>query len=135
MRSRLLVASLVLAVASTLVALPAQGKPPAPSPATATVTLTPGGGCLVTVTYAWSGFKGRGLAALYGVRWAGPGGTVFGINVQEYPIGSSGSASHQFDLSGHGTHVFYAGGELLDAKGRRLDDSSVRSTNDTTLSC
>jgi hypothetical protein len=122
-------------LAPTLLALPAEGKPPPPATTTASVTFTHDGGCLVTVTYTWSGFKGRELFALYGVRWAGPGGTVFGINVQAYPVAGSGSASHQFDLGGHGTHVFYGGGQLLDAKGRTLGGSSARSSNEVSLSC
>jgi hypothetical protein len=84
MRQRRLVALAVLVLASTWMVVPAGGQPPPPS-GTASVTLTQDGGCTVTVAYTWTGFKGRDLVAQYGVRWAGPGGTVFGIHAQAYP--------------------------------------------------
>jgi hypothetical protein len=135
MRHRLLVASLVLLLTLTA-ALPAGGKPPPPPSGTATATITHNGGCSVTVTYSWSGFSGRNLVAQFGVRWPGEWGIVFGINTQRYPVTGSGSATNTFDLTGHGEHAFYGGGQLLTTKGKTVGGSAARSsTPDLSLSC
>jgi hypothetical protein len=134
MRHRCLVALVTLVLASTWMVVPAGGQPPPPS-GTASVTFTQDGGCTVTVTYTWSGFKGRDLVAHYGVRWAGPGGTVFGIHVQAYPVTGSGTASHTFDLTGHGQHTYYGGGQLLTTKGKTVVGSEARSATDASLDC
>ena len=132
MRHRLLVLSLFCLVLG-LLALPAQGQPPPGG--TATVTFTDHGDCTVTITYTWSGFKGRNLTALYGVRWPGPGGTTFGISAQAFPLTGTGSASHTFDLTGHGAHDYSAGGQLLDTKGRELSGSEAVSPIGASLDC
>jgi hypothetical protein len=132
MRLRLLVASLALLLALAA-AVPAGGK--APPSGTATAAITHNGGCSVTVTYEWSGFSGRNLVAQFGVRWPGEWGIVFGINVQEYPVTGSGSASHTFDLAGHGAHTYYGGGELLTTRGKTIAGSAVRSSTDVSLDC
>ncbi len=134
MRHRPLVALVVVLLASTAMAMPAGGQPQ-PATGTASVTLTHDGGCTVTVTYTWSGFKGRDLIAQYGVRWPGPGGTVFGIHVQAYPVTGSGTASHTFDLTGHGEHAYDGGGQLLTTKGKTVDGSAARSPTDASLDC
>jgi hypothetical protein len=134
-RHRLLVASLLLFLVLATMALPAGGQPPPSGTGTATATFTHIGGCSVTVTYTWSGFKGQGLVAQLGVRWPGTWGTVFGINTQRYPATGSGSASQTFDLTGHGAHTYYGGGQLLTTKGKTVSGSDVRSPTDATLSC
>lgn len=132
MRHRLLVASLFLLLALTSIVLPAQGQPPPPA---ATAAFTDDGGCTVTVTYTWSGFKGRNLIAQYGVQWAGPGGTQFGIQFQAFPVTGSGTSSHTFDLTGYGSHTYYGGGRLLTTKGKELSGSDVRSSTSAAMSC
>ena len=133
MRHRLLVPSLLLLLALTVITLPAQGQPPPPA-ATAAVTFTDGG-CSVTVAYTWSGFNGRDLTAQYGVRWAGTGGTVFGISFLAFPVTGSGTSSHTFDLTGHGSHAYYGGGNLLNTKGKTLSGSGVVSPTGASLDC
>jgi hypothetical protein len=133
-RQRLLVAALLLLLVLATLALPASGQPP-PLTGTATATFTHNVGCSVTVTYTWSGFKGQGLVAQFGVRWPGTWGTVFGIDTQRYPVTGSGSANHTFDLTGHGAHTYYGGGQLLTTKGKTVSGSAVRSPTDATLSC
>lgn len=134
MRHRLLVASLFTLLALTSVALPAEGRP-LPSAATATATFTDNGGCSVTVTYTWSGFSGRNLTAEYAVAWAGEYGVVFGIPVQAYPVSGSGTTSHTFDLSGHGSHNYYGRGRLLTTKGKELSGSHAVSSSSADLNC
>ena len=133
MRHRLLVSSLLLVLGLTLLALPAQGQPP--TTGAATVTFADNGDCTVTVTYTWSGFKGRDLTALYGVRWPGPGGTTFGLLAQAFPVTGSGSASHTFDLTDHGAHDYYGGGQLLNTKGKELTGSAAVSPTGASLDC
>ena len=133
MRHRLLASSPFVLLALTVVALPAQGQPPATG--AATVTFTDNLDCTVTVTYSWNDFKGRNLTALYGVRWPGPGGTTFGISAQAFPVTGTGTASHTFDLTGHGAHDYYGGGQLLDTKGRVLAGSDVVSPTGASLDC
>jgi hypothetical protein len=133
MRHRLLVASLLLLLALPLIALPAVGQPP---PAVATATFTDNGGCSVTVTYTWSGFKGHDLAAQYEVVWPGPtGGTQFGLPFQAFPVTGSGTSSHTFDLTGKGSHTYSGRGHLLTTKGKELIGSDVGSPTSADLSC
>ena len=132
MRHRLVVASLLLLPALTFIALPAAGQPPPP---TATATFTDNGGCSVTVSYTWSGFKGHSLMAEYGVNWAGPGGIVIGVQVNEFPVTGSGTSSNTFELSGHGSHTYYGRGHLVNTKGKELSGSDVGSATSADLSC
>ena len=80
---RVLVVSLLLLAAFTFVALPAAGQPPQ-SP-TATVSFTDNGNCTATVEYTWSGFRGSGFMAEYGVRWPGDGGIHFALVIHRLP--------------------------------------------------
>ena len=101
MRLRLLVASL-LAPLALAGALPAAARAPA---GTASVDFTHNGGCSVTVTYTWSGFKGRTLYAYLGVvRSLG-----FGVEAWIFvstAVEGSGTASHTFDLTGRGSFTW-----------------------------
>lgn len=133
MRHRLLAASLLTLLALTLIALPAEGKPP-PSAATATAVFTDNGNCSVTVTYTWSDFTGRNLTAYYGWEWAGRSYFV-GVRVSAFPVTGSGTSSHTFDLTGHGSHTYYGRGQLIDTKAKTLSGSDVRSPTSATLDC
>jgi hypothetical protein len=131
MRYRLLVASLVSLVALSAIALPAAGQPP--SGGTATVSFA-NSGCNVTVTYTWSGFRGRNLSAGFGVVWSAGGGAEWWHFVL-VDAASSGTASHTFDLTGVGAHTYYGGGRLIDSKGKILAGSDVRSPTSANLNC
>ena len=130
---RVLVASLLLLAAFTLVALPAAGQPPQ-SP-TATVILTVDGNCAVTVEYTWSGFKGSVFLAEYGVRWPGAGGIHFGVLVNVYDVTGSGTSSHTFDLTGHGSNTYSGFGLLINKQAKTLSGSDVSSPSGADLSC
>jgi hypothetical protein len=131
---RVLVVSLLLLAALTFVALPAEGQTPQ-SP-TATVTFKDNGNCTVTVTYAWSGFKGNILLAEYGVTWPGPGGTHFAalLNIRDV-TGSGTSGPHTFDLTGYGTNTYSGFGLLINKQGKTLSGSDVSSPTSADLSC
>jgi hypothetical protein len=130
MRHRLVVASLLLLLALPLTALPA-----AAAPAVATVTLTDNGDCSVTVTYTWSGFNGHNLTAEYAVVWPADAGGQFGLLFQTFPVAGSGTSSHTFDLTGHGSHTYSGRGYLLKTNARRLSGSDVGSPTSADLSC
>jgi hypothetical protein len=116
----------------TWIALPAAGQP---TPPAATTTFTDNGGCSVTVTYTWSGFQGHNLRAEYGVRWPDTGWIEFVIEVQAFPVTGSGTLSHTFDLTGHGSHTYYGRGHLLTTKGKELSASDAASPTSANLSC
>ena len=131
MRYRLLVVSLLSLLALTSMALPAAGRPPA---GTATVSFTDNGGCSVTVTYTWSGFRGRDLTAAYGVVVSLGGGAEWWL-LDTVDAAGNGTASDTFDLTGSGSFTYYGGGRLFDAKGKVLGGSDVRSPTSADLSC
>jgi hypothetical protein len=131
MRYRLLVASVSSVLALTFFAVPVAGQPPS---GMATVSFTDNGACSVTVTYTWSGFKGRDLSASVGVVRSLGGGAELWLYVMVDAAGS-GTASHTFDLTGRGSYTYYGGGRLTNAKGWVLGDSDVRSSTSANLSC
>ena len=130
---RVLVVSLLLLAAFTFVALPAAGQPPQ-SP-TATVSFTDNGNCTATVEYTWSGFRGSGFMAEYGVRWPGDGGIHFALLFTVYPVTGSGTSSHTFDLAGHGTNTYSGFGLLINKQGKTVSGSDVSSPSGADLSC
>ena len=133
MRHRLLVASLLLLLALTVVVLPANGAPPATG--TATVTLTEGPGCSVTVTYTWSGFKGTDLRAQYGLTWPAGGGAQWKLLFTAFPVTGNGTSSHAFDLTEYGSNTYSGFGNLSTAKRKLLSGSDVGSPTSADLTC
>lgn len=132
MRHRLVVPSLLLLLAITATALPAQAGSPS---ATASAVIADNGDCTVTVTYTWSGFKGRDLTAQAGVRWAGPAGSLFWIWEGASPVTGSGTLSRTFDLTGYGSHTYYGFGNLKSARQRDLSGSFVFSPSGVSPTC
>jgi hypothetical protein len=137
MRYRLFVSQLLLLAALFIMALPAKADAPIPPAAVATFANE---GCSVTVTYTWSGFKGRDLTAEYFVGWALPGGAQAALLAYEYHVSGSGPTSgsplsQTFDLTGHGTHTYYSRGRLLDKRGALVTGSDAISTASATLTC
>jgi hypothetical protein len=135
-RHRLLAASsLLLLIAVTSLALPAAGKPPPAATGTAQATFTDNGGCSFTVTYTWSGFRGRDLRASYGVVRQVSSGSYLWRFVDVYPATGSGAASHTFALVGTGAHTYSGRGRLTDTKGSVVQGSEVGSGTSATLTC
>ena len=113
MPHRLLVSSLVLLLALTFLALPANAGNPG---STATATVTDRGGCSFTVTYEWSGFTGTGLDAEIAFGYEEGGGLDVFLAWTFIPVGdgSSGSVSRTFTLTGTpAPHRYFGLGELL----------------------
>lgn len=130
MRFRPLTVSLA-AIIALAVALPAAARAPE---GTAIAGLEHKGGCSVTVTYGWSDFKGRDLFVYLGAVRSLGGGAELWRFVSE-PAQGAGSASHTFDLSGTGTFTWVGGGRLVNARGRMLAGSDVRSETSVSLNC
>ena len=130
MSARLVVAS-VVAVLGLVLAWPAAARAPA---GTAAVELEQGGACSLTVTYMWSDFKGRDLTAYFGVARSVGGGAELWHFVAAGADGS-GAATHTFDMTGTGTFTWRGAGRLVDARGRVLGGSDVRSTSGAVLNC
>jgi hypothetical protein len=128
---RTFVASLLLLLALSFIALPAGASPPPP---TATTTFTDNGTCSVTVTYTWSGFKGQNLTALYAVEYVG-GSYVVGILFWDSGVTGTGTSTHTFSLTGYGTHTYYGRGRLLNSKGVLAKGSDAASSTSATLTC
>ena len=127
-----LVASLVLLVAVTFAALPAQGSPP---PQTATVTVSAGPSCTVTVKYTWSGFKGSDLRALYGYTVPLGGGATGAEVAESSPVTGTGTASQTFDVSDVGSNTYSGFGGLYATNGRLLKGSDVTSLRGALVAC
>lgn len=134
MRDRVLLALLLLLLALPLTALPAGAEP---TSAVAAVTITDNGDCTVTVTYTWSGFKGRDLIAGSGVLWPGPAGTQWATpKVWTFGVSGTGTSSHTFDLTGYGSHAYSGEGVLLSQNANReIRGSRVVSPASVGLSC
>jgi hypothetical protein len=93
-----------------------------------------GGACSLTVSYTWSDFKGRDLTAYFGaVRSLGGGAELWHLAITG--AAGSGAATHTFDMTGTGAFTWRGAGRLVDARGRVLDGSDVRSTSDAVLNC
>jgi hypothetical protein len=115
----------------TLGAMPAAGLPPG---GTASVSFTDNGDCTATVTYSWSGFKGRDLSAWYGVFWSSGGSADVWLLVK-LDATESGTSSHTFDLTGGGAHTYAGGGRLYNGRQKLQSGSDVRSPESAVLSC
>ena len=118
-------------LAGTLVALAGCGAdttPTEPTPPVAAAAKGGGGfssvttmnvaGCDITVTFTWSGLKGRNLIAEFGVYEVG---TSFDIGIDGWNVegvnGASGSVSHTFNLiAGPTSRQIRAHGELVDSR-------------------
>ena len=128
---RTLVASFVLLLALASIALPANaGKPLPPG---STTTIVSSSGCSFTVTYAWSGFSGKGLIASFGFYERLSGGidasfNLFNIGSQS---GASGSVTHTFNFTGTvaNARLILARGALLN--GRTFQQVSGSSSGTT----
>ena len=108
----------------------AAARPAAPSTST---TVSVQNTCDITVTYTWSGFKGRNLIANVGVFYRGGGNLDVGISnfSVEGQAGSAGSVSHTFTLTANATggRQLLGRGDLETArKLQRVDGSASSST-------
>jgi hypothetical protein len=125
---RMLVGSLSLVLGLTFLVVPATAGQ---RTTTTTITDNPGG-CSFTVTYTWSGFSGGGLVADVALGYEEAGGLDVVFAGADFPdqVGSSGSASATFTLTGAATvpHRYFGRGALL-AKAKKNSPynlSSVR---------
>ena len=105
-------------------------RPAPPSSSSATVSVR--NSCEITVTYTWSGLKGRNLIASAGVFYRGNGGLDVGVaNFNfEGQVGAGGSVSHTFTLTANATtgRQLLGRGDLVDSrKYQRVDGSAAAS--------
>lgn len=104
-------------------------SPAVPDPAlsvSAAARLTPSStttlsvnGCDFTVTYTWSGLKGRNLIASFGLYERSGGLDIsFDLANVEGQLGKSGSLSHTFNLTAgaHGGRTVVARGSLVNSR-------------------
>ena len=99
------------------------------------LALPPIGANAAVPVRTWSGFRGSGFMAEYGVRWPGYGGIHFALLFTVYPVTGSGTSSHTFDLTGHGTNTYSGFGLLINKQGKTLSGSDVSSPSGADLSC
>jgi hypothetical protein len=105
---------------------------------TVTTTMTVNG-CDFTVTYTWSGLKGRNLIASFGL-YQRAGGLDASFNLQnvEGQSGSGGSVSHTFQLTpnAHAGRLVVARGSLIETrKFKQIAGSSAASSNTVFSTC
>jgi len=109
-----------------------------PLPAGSTTTWTVNG-CVITVTYTWNGFKGRGLIASYGVyENLGSLDASYVLQNDADQLGSSGTATHTFTLTAnaHASRTILARGALVDGrKFSELPGSTSASSTSFTSTC
>jgi hypothetical protein len=111
-----------------LVAGPTTAAPTPPSSAT-TMAVS---GCDFTVTYTWSGFKGRRLIASFGLyERSGSLDISFDLVNVEGQLGRAGSLTHTFSLSPGATagRIIVARGALYNSRTfQQIDGSSSASS-------
>ena len=94
MRYRVLVVTLPLLIALTLIVL----SPASADPRAAATTMTDNGACSFTVTYTWSGFSATGLDAQLALAYREGGGLNVFFAFADFPdqVGREGSVSATF---------------------------------------
>jgi len=96
---------LVVATGLSYSIAPAGAAKPPPPPIIHTVSVSVDTSCLATVTYTWSGFRGRSLVAEYELVDHTGGAFDFGIAFAYDPgvAGASGTGTKFFQLTVNGT--------------------------------
>ena len=131
-RARTIGIALAAVLALTAAATAAGARAPGGA---ASASLTQVGPCSVQVTYAWNGFRGKDVTASFGAFYRLDLTARYWVYDLTPADPAGGSVIETFDLDGHGSHDWYAGGSLVDSRGRTLDGSSSSSPTALHLDC
>lgn len=131
-RARTIAVALVVALALGVAATPAAAGT---QTGTASASFVQVGPCSLEVTYTWSGLKGKDVTAYFGAFYRLDLTAKYWLFDGVSADRAGGSITETFDLSGQGVHDWYAGGSLVDFRGRTVDGSSASSPTAIHLDC